>query len=1044
MPSSPRSRTLLATLAAVAAALLGAASLQGGSRAAVRDVTVHEGTNVAVTASPDGRELIMDLQGVLWSLPRGGGEARRLTDGLLEPARPDFSPRGDLVAFQAYAGGTFHIWTMRPDGSEVRQLTDGHGDDREPRFSPDGTRIAFSSDRAFQGSYDVWVADVETGALTRWTDAPADEFEPAWTPDGAEIAFVSGAGATGAAVEAADAAGNRRTLATAPAGARLNSPSISPDGAHLAWIQFAANRSRLMVDGAPASPFEDVFPFPARWLSSRSLLYTADGGIRVTDLDAGTSEQVAFQATFRLVRPDWERKRFDFDGGAPRQALGLVAPALSPDGSRVVFQALNRLWLMDVGGAPRPLTEGTYYAQDPAWSRDGTRIAYASDEAGTADLYVLDVITGSAQRVTSLAGAEVAPAWSPDGQRLAFQDQVGATHVLDLASGAVRQVVAPLFAPGRPSWSADGRTLALAALRPYTRRFREGTSQILTVDVESGATRYQEPAPFESLSTRGDDGPVWSPDGTALAFVMQSTLWVMPVDATGRAAGPAVRITSEPTDAPTWSGDSRTLLYLSGGVLRLVPRQGGTPVTVPAPLRWRPERPQGAALVHVGRLWDGRGPAVRHDVDLLVAGNRIRAIVPHRADAHARAAAQGQRVVDASGLTAIPGLWESHTHEWISGKFYGARLGRLWLSYGVTSAHSLGDPDYRAVETREAYASGARVGPRFFASGEAIDGERVYYNFMRPTTSEAQLDLELARAKALEYDMVKTYVRMKHEWQAKAVRFAHEEMGVWVGSHYMLPGMSYGMDGQTHVSATTRLGFAYTRSSGGVSYGDVRTLFARSGMFDISTTFNSSLYAEDPAMVDDPRLLALNTPWDQVLLRAKRDRALTTDQTVSLESLRREEETLAAVLRAGGTMLAGTDSPLDNVATALHLNLRAQVKMGGLAPWEALRTATALPARAFGVEADLGTLEPGKLADVVFVRGDPLADVADAANVALVMKNGRLHTVAELMAPFAGGGAAAAGPAAPAHRRLPPARGVAVTPARWWHDPEAMVEEDHR
>lgn len=1044
MPSSPRSRTLLATLAAVAAALLGAASLQGGSRAAVRDVTVHEGTNVAVTASPDGRELIMDLQGVLWSLPRGGGEARRLTDGLLEPARPDFSPRGDLVAFQAYAGGTFHIWTMRPDGSEVRQLTDGHGDDREPRFSPDGTRIAFSSDRAFQGSYDVWVADVETGALTRWTDAPADEFEPAWTPDGAEIAFVSGAGATGAAVEAADAAGNRRTLATAPAGARLNSPSISPDGAHLAWIQFAANRSRLMVDGAPASPFEDVFPFPARWLSSRSLLYTADGGIRVTDLDAGTSEQVAFQATFRLVRPDWERKRFDFDGGAPRQALGLVAPALSPDGSRVVFQALNRLWLMDVGGAPRPLTEGTYYAQDPAWSRDGTRIAYASDEAGTADLYVLDVVTGSAQRVTSLAGAEVAPAWSPDGQRLAFQDQVGATHVLDLASGAVRQVVAPLFAPGRPSWSADGRTLALAALRPYTRRFREGTSQILTVDVESGATRYQEPAPFESLSTRGDDGPVWSPDGTALAFVMQSTLWVMPVDATGRAAGPAVRITSEPTDAPTWSGDSRTLLYLSGGVLRLVPRQGGTPVTVPAPLRWRPERPQGAALVHVGRLWDGRGPAVRHDVDLLVAGNRIRAIVPHRADAHARAAAQGQRVVDASGLTAIPGLWESHTHEWISGKFYGARLGRLWLSYGVTSAHSLGDPDYRAVETREAYASGARVGPRFFASGEAIDGERVYYNFMRPTTSEAQLDLELARAKALEYDMVKTYVRMKHEWQAKAVRFAHEEMGVWVGSHYMLPGMSYGMDGQTHVSATTRLGFAYTRSSGGVSYGDVRTLFARSGMFDISTTFNSSLYAEDPAMVDDPRLLALNTPWDQVLLRAKRDRALTTDQTVSLESLRREEETLAAVLRAGGTMLAGTDSPLDNVATALHLNLRAQVKMGGLAPWEALRTATALPARAFGVEADLGTLEPGKLADVVFVRGDPLADVADAANVALVMKNGRLHTVAELMAPFAGGGAAAAGAAAPAHRRLPPARGVAVTPARWWHDPEAMVEEDHR
>ena len=197
MPLTRRCRIAAVTLATVAAASLGAASLQGGSRAAVRDITVHEGTNLAVTASPDGRDLVMDLQGVLWSLPRGGGEARRLTDGLLEPARPDFSPRGDLVAFQAYAGGTFHIWTMRPDGTEVRQLTSGHGDDREPRFSPDGTRIAFSSDRAFEGSYDVWVVDVATGALTRWTESSVDEFEPAWAPDGGEIALVSGAGSNG-------------------------------------------------------------------------------------------------------------------------------------------------------------------------------------------------------------------------------------------------------------------------------------------------------------------------------------------------------------------------------------------------------------------------------------------------------------------------------------------------------------------------------------------------------------------------------------------------------------------------------------------------------------------------------------------------------------------------------------------------------------------------------------------------------------------------------------------------------------------------------
>jgi Amidohydrolase family len=353
--------------------------------------------------------------------------------------------------------------------------------------------------------------------------------------------------------------------------------------------------------------------------------------------------------------------------------------------------------------------------------------------------------------------------------------------------------------------------------------------------------------------------------------------------------------------------------------------------------------------------------------------------------------------VDASKLTVIPGLWESHTHEWISGKFYGDRLGRLWLAYGVTELRSKGDPVYRAAETREAFGSGERVGPRFFASGEAIDGERVYYNFMRPVMSEAQLELELSRAPALDYDLLKTYVRLPHAMQEKAMRFAHEQMGVVVASHYMMPGMAYGMDGMTHVSATARLGFAYTRSAGGVSYQDMRTLFAASGMFDISTPFMSlPLYAEDPNMVDDDRLLKLNTPWiwpscapNGTWPKVKSRTGFRWYFVRHLGIRPRFEETVASIVPAEGVMLAGTDSPLDSVATAL------------LKPWPALQTAAIFPARAFGLAKDLGTIEPGKLADLALVSGDPLHDIKDAANVQFVMKGGRLYSVAELIAPFA-------------------------------------------
>lgn len=974
-----RRRALAGLAIAVAVALTGAVP----AHAQRASVTVSEGTNMAVTASPGGGDIVMDLQGKLFSLPRAGGAARAFSDDFLDPFWPDLSPDGARVAVQSYADGMFHIWTIEPDGDDPRQLTFGNHDDIQPAWSPDGNRIAFASARA--GGNDIWTVDATTGVLRRITTAAAAETQPTWSPDGKRIAYVRGN-----LIESIDLATGAVATVVPDAPGAVAAPSWSPDGQRIAFLR----ARRLTVSFAPGQEtpvgtLEDVFAFPPQWLSDDELLYAANGKIVISDL-AGAARQVPFEATFQLQRPSFRPKRYDFDSRRDQPVKGIVGPALSPDGRTAVFKALNDLWLLPIGGSPRRLTNDDYYEVDPVWSRDGERIAYASDKAGTEDLYVLDVRTRRERRVTTTDGAEVSPAWSPDGRTLAFQDHDGQTHTVDLASGATTRVLAGRSAPGRPSWSADGKVLALSVSSGQR-------NQIELVDVQAKTSRVVEPAPFRSVSTRGDDGPAWSPDGRWMAFTMESTLWVLPVTPAGDPAGPARQVTRHVAEAPSWS-DSRTLLYLHYGKLKMISRDGSWSRDVPTRLDFEREQPHGRVTIHAGRLWDGANARVQRDVDITVVRNRIRDIRPHKRKRH-----RG-RFIDASHLTVVPGLIDMHHHQHLRSKFFGDRQGRLLLSYGITATRSTGDQMYRALEDREALDAGLRAGPRFFYTGEMLEGSRLSWDFARPVMDEDQLDLELDRARQMDFDMIKTYQRFRHDWQAR-VAAEGRAMGILTSSHYLYPGVAHGVGMQEHLSGPTRWGFGFSRnSSQGNVYEDVVQTFGRSKMPLTTTMFGSSaLLADDPGLVDDPRVKTLYTTSELETLRAElvcaQGGPCTGGLGPSAEGTRRQVSVFKRIKDAGGTVVAGTDAPLDNTTVSLHFNLRAMAKFG-FTPFETLRTATADAARVLGVEDDLGTVEPGKLADLVLVGGDPSANISDLADVAMVMKNGRTHTVNQLLAPF--------------------------------------------
>ncbi len=1016
-----RRRFLQGTASAAAAAGLtgvtaaGAWAQDAGASGATLSFTAA--TNGAASLSPSGDRLVAEVQNVLWSLPRAGGNAVALTPPDLEPTRPVYSPDGRRIAVCAYRGGSFHLWTLAADGSGLRQLTDGPWDDRGPAWSPDGTRIAFASERggdAVAGSpYRIWVLEVTTKKLTRVTGLPGQEgphqdaawedFDPCWSPDGARIVFVRGRVASAALVSRtvasvpADGRGAVRTEHSETATAQVMAPALSPTGrlAYLRTTDRPGPTCTLVVDGGRVAVDGDVEPVPPRWVSRDELLLTVGGQFRIVRPDAPQqTETIPFTARLPLDRPRYRVKDYGFERTAAGPVRGVHLPALSPDGRKVAFAALNCLWIAPTsgGGAPRRIVraEATRYVLAPSWSRDGRALVYADDRDGLFAVRRYDLASG--EETVLATGGRVQPALSPDGGRLAALDMSGNLVVRTLPDGTEKVLAAPMGAgglPGRPSWSPDGRYLAYCDRTRLNRRFREGYNVIRIVDTETGKDRLHPVAEHVSIADRYDSGPVWSPDGHWLAVIVESALWVVPVRPDGTPDGAPRQLTEESADHPSWSSDSGTLLYLSAGKLRLIGVSGGAARTVALSLGHRPARARDT-VVHAGRFWDGTGDEVREDVDVVVRDGRITAVQAHRP---ARSGAA--RRVDASGQTVLPGLWDAHTHPWQV--TYGGRQTALQLAYGITTAVSCGGFSYEQVRLREAVAAGALAGPRLLTCGELLDGGRVAYSMGRAHRTRAGLRRSLARGAALDWDFVKTYVRAPGWVMEEAARFAHQRLGVRSGSHLLTPGVQLGQDLTTHLQATQRLEFGHAVSSSGHAYQDVEEVFTGTDFHLLATPFSAAaLLGDDPALADDVRVTRLMPPWDTALVRENAGHRPTSAQLADIDT---EVGVYRRVLEGGGLVALGTDQPLVPVGLGLHLCLRA-LHRGGLSVSRTLRTATALPARVFGAQRDLGTLEVGKLGDMTLVDGDPFRDFDSLVRTSAVLRGGRLFAQRELADSF--------------------------------------------
>jgi hypothetical protein len=513
----------------------------------------------------------------------------------------------------------------------------------------------------------------------------------------------------------------------------------------------------------------------------------------------------------------------------------------------------------------------------------------------------------------------------------------GTVEVLDVATGKITRIADEIFGPSAPSWSPSGKTVAIVARKPLTSRFREGINAFLLSPVDgSKKTIWVSPVEGKSLGRRQWNRPAWNSKGD-IVYRIDDALWSVSLDDVGK-LGATPKQVAVSGENPSWSADGGKLVFIDGAKLNVY--DASTGVTAGAPtVSWKRAIPETSYTIRAGRLFDATSDAYRHNVDVVVERNVISDIRP--ADSKPVVGT----LVDASTRTLIPGLIESHTHQSTS---LGRSLGQRWFSYGVTSVRETGTDPYESVERREAEAAGRRAGPRVFTAGPLNEGGRVSYGISETVGTVELAKSAVARSTALKLDMLKSYVREDYTVQKTIIAEAHAS-GIPISGHELYPALANGADQMEHVGGTSRRGFSTKISRLNNTYQDVISLLAKSGMIITPTLALQSRNGTEP-----------------------------------IPSV---QKTVKAIVDAGGRVVAGVDSPFVTFADSLHVEMRLYAE-AGISPARVLQLATIEGAKGIGVDSEIGSIEIGKIADLVLLDGDPLADINATKNVTWVMKNG--------------------------------------------------------
>lgn len=998
-----------------------------------------EGTWMSVDVSPDGQTLVFDLLGDLYTLPLAGGEATRITSGPAYDVQPRWSPDGSRISFTSDRAGGDNVWTVAPDGSDAEQITDeSFRLLNNAVWTPDGdyliARKHFTATRSL-GAGEMWMYHRTGGSGLQLTERPNDQQdagEPAVSPDGRYVYYSQDVtpgptfeynkdpNAGIYAIRRLDRqTGDIETVVGGAGGAAR--PEVSPDGRQLAFVRRVRNESVLFLydleTGAQTPLWDGLSPdqqetwavfgvYPGfDWTpDGRAIVIWAQGTLWRVDVETGTPAPIPFSAEVEQTVTD--AARFPVEVAPETFDVRMITDAISAsEGDLLVFHAAGYLWrkAMPDGTPGRLTSQTTHFEYDPALSPDGDWVAYTTWDDETGGAVRLMRIDGSASRtLTTERGHYAAPQFSPDGQRVVFQRTGGNSlrgplhglrdgiYVAELAAGAEPELV---IDRGRePRFTPDGERITFLNGGGLSKQFR-------SVDLDGSDERTH-------FTLQYPTDVVPSPDGEWVAFTEAFNVYVAPFAMAGDAydlnkdtkAVPVRRLSRDAGTSLHWANDSE-VRWLIGpevytrGLSEAFAFVDGAPDDLPVPdsvgvdvgLALPFDAPESVVALEGGRVITMNGDEVIENGTVVIEGNRIVAVGPSGSVTVPASA----RRLDVSGHTLMPGIVDVHAH---AGHFNSAPFPRaLWpyyanLAYGVTTAHDPSATTESVFTLAEMVKAGTIVGPRIFSTGTILYGADG--DFRATVNSFDDALSHLRRMKAVGAISVKSYNQPRRDQRQQILKAARdlEMMVVPEGGSTFFHNINQILDGHTGIEHAVPVAPLYR---------DVLELWSATevGYTPTLVVGYGGLWGENywyakTNVWEDARLLTF-TPRGLVDGLSRR-RTLAPDDEYWHVTL---AESAKALTDLGVDVQLGAHGQMQGLAAHWELWMFGQ---GGMTNHEALRAATLNGARYVGLDGDLGSLEPGKLADLLVLSEDPLEDLRNSREIRYVMANGRLYDAATM------------------------------------------------